>query len=177
MMTALEKEYGDALYSLAQEENCLDEVLDGLTLAAAVFQENPDYLSLVQNPALPKEERLDLLDKAFSGVHVYVLHLLKLLCERSALSLTPGALEQYKALLFEERGILPVEAVSAVPLTEEQRKALTDKLSARTGKTILLENTIDPSLLGGVKLRYEGRELDGTAAGRLSALRRSLIQS
>ena len=70
-----------------------------------------------------------------------------------------------------------MEAVSAVPLTEEQQKALTDKLAAKTGKTILLENSIDPTLLGGVKLRYEGKELDGTAAGRLSALRRSLTQA
>lgn len=177
MMTALEKEYGDALYSLADEENCLDEVLEGLTLAVTAFQENPGYLTLVQNPALAKEERLELLDKAFTGVHVYVLRFLKLLCQCSVLGLAPGALEQYKVLLYARRGILPVEAVSAVPLTEEQRKALTDKLSAKTGKTILLENKIDPALLGGVKLRYEGKELDGTAAGRLSALRRSLTQA
>lgn len=177
MMTALEKEYGDALYSLTVEENCPDEVLEGLSLAVTAFRENPGYLTLVQNPALPKEERLGLLDKAFEGAHPYVLHLLKLLCERSALSLAPGALEQFKSLLYQERGILPVEAVSAVPLTEAQRKALTDKLSAKTGKTILLETKLDPDLLGGVKLRYEGKELDGTAAGRLSALRRVLTQA
>ena len=70
-----------------------------------------------------------------------------------------------------------MEAVSAVPLTEAQREALRDKLSAKLGKTILLENRIDPSVLGGVKLRYQGRELDGTAAGRLSSLRRALTQA
>lgn len=177
MMAALEKEYGDALYSLAAEENCSDQVLDGLSLAVTAFQENPGYLTLVQNPALPKEERLDLLDKAFMGVHPYVLHFLKLLCERSALTLTFGALEQFKALLYQERGILPVEVISAVPLTAEQQEALKDKLSAKTGKTILLENRLDPSLLGGIKLRYEGKELDGTAAGKLSALRRALTQA
>ena len=177
MMTALEKEYGDALYSLATEENCSDQVLDGLSLAVTAFQENPGYLTLVQNPALPKEERLELLSNAFDGLHPYVLNLLKLLCGRSALGLAAGALEQFKSLLYEARGIVPVEAVSAVPLTEAQREALRDKLSAKLGKTILLENRIDPSVLGGVKLRYQGRELDGTAAGRLSSLRRALTQA
>ncbi len=43
----------------------------------------------------------------------------------------------------------------------------------RPGRTILLETAVDPSVLGGVKLRYEGLELDGTAAGRLAALRRA----
>lgn len=176
-MTALEKEYGDALYSLAAEENCLDEALEGLSLAVSAFQETPGYLTLVQNPALPKAERLKLLDEAFTGVHPYVLNLLKLLCERSALALASGALEQFKALLYDHRGIVPVEAVSAVPLTGEQQEALRDKLAAKLGKTILLENKIDPSVLGGVKLRYQGKELDGTAAGRLSALRRALTQA
>ncbi len=176
-MTALEKEYGDALYSLAAEENCPDEVLEGLSLAVTAFRENPGYLTLVQNPALPRAERLGLLDEAFSGVHPYVMNILKLLCEHSALSLAAGALEQFKVLFYQERGILPVEAISAVPLTEEQRRALRDKLAAKTGKTILLETKLDPSLLGGVKLRYEGKELDGTTAGKLFALRRALTQA
>ncbi len=176
-MTALEKEYGDAVYSLAVDEDCVDEVMEGLTLAAAAFRDNPGYLTLVQNPALAKDERLSLLDQAFAGVHRYVLNLLKLLCERSALGLTSGCLEQFKALVYQQRGILPVEVISAVALTDEQSSALRDKLHARTGKTILLENRLDSSVLGGIKLRYGGVELDGTAAGRLDALRHVLAQA
>ena len=176
-MTALEKEYGDAIYALATEENCVDPVLEGLELVVGVFREEPGYLTLVQNPALPKEERLGLLDQAFAGVHEYVLHLLKLLCERSALGLTKGCLEQFRALVYAERGILPVEVISAVPLTDAQRDALVQKLAAKTGKAIELHEKLDPAVLGGVKLRYEGRELDGTAAGRLDALRHLLTQT
>ena len=176
-MTALEKEYGDAIYSLALEEDCLDEVLEGLELAVGVFRDNPGYLTLVQNPALSKEERLGLLDQAFEGAHPYVLNLLKLLCERSALGLTAGCFEQLQALVYAQRGILPVEVISAVALTDAQQEALREKLTAKTGKTILLQSKLDPSVLGGVKLRYDGRELDGTAAGRLDALRHMLTQS
>ncbi len=176
-MTALEKEYGDAIYSLALEEDCLDEVMEGLELAVGVFRDNPGYLTLVQNPALSKEERLGLLDEAFGGTHEYVLHLLKLLCERSALALTAGCFEQFKTLVYAQRGILPVEVISAVPLTDAQQEVLRAKLEAKTGKTVLLQSKLDPAVLGGVKLRYEGRELDGTAAGRLGALRQMLTQS
>lgn len=176
-MTALEKEYGDAIYALAAEENCLDETLEGLELAAEVFREDPGYLTLVQNPALPKAERLGLLDQAFEGAHPYVRNLLKLLCERSALGLCAGCLEQLRTLVYAQRGILPVEVISAVPLTDAQQDALCQKLAVKTGKTILLQSKLDPTVLGGVKVRYEGRELDGTAAGRLDALRQLLTQS
>lgn len=176
-MTALEKEYGDAIYALATEEDCLDEVTEGLELAVEVFRDNPGYLTLVQNPALSKEERLGLLDQAFAGTHRYVLNLLKLLCQRSALGLTAGCFEQLRALVYAQRGILPVEVISAVALSQEQQEALKEKLAAKTGKTIELYEKLDPSVLGGVKLRYDGRELDGTAAGRLGALRHILTQS
>ncbi len=175
-MTALEKEYGDAMYSLAAEENCVDEALEGLELAVEVFRDNPGYLTLVQNPALSKEERLGLLDQAFEGTHKYVRNLLKLLCQRSSLGLTAGCLEQLRALVYDQRGILPVEVISAVALTDSQQEALKEKLAAKTGKTILLQSKLDPTVLGGVKLRYDGRELDGTAAGRLGALRQMLTQ-
>ena len=169
-MTAAEKEYGGALYALAAEEHCEDAVLEGLTLAADAFRETPGYLKLVQNPAVPREERLAML-------HVYVLNFLKILCGKSALGMAAGCLQEYKALLYEARGILPVQAVSAVPLDEAQRRALCDSLAQKTGRTILLETAVDPSVLGGVKLRYEGLELDGPAAGRLAALRRALTQA
>ena len=176
-MTAAEKEYGSALYQLAAEEHCEDAVLEGLSLAVGAFAEQPGYLKLVQNPALPAPRRLGLLDEAFGGVHPYVLNFLKILCEKSALGLAGGCLAHYRALLYEARGILPVQAVSAVPLTDEQKAALAEKLGAKTGLTVELENLVDPSLMGGVKLRYEGRELDGTASGRLAALRRALLST
>lgn len=176
-MTALEKEYGDAIYALAAEEDCLDEVLESLELAARAFEENPGYLALVQNPALSKEERLSLLDQAFEGAHPYARNLLKLLCERSALNLCAGCLEQLRSLVYAQRGILPVEVISAVALTGQQQEALRAKLEAKTGKSVLLQSKLDPTVLGGVKLRYEGKELDGTAAGRLGALRQLLTQS
>ena len=179
-MTAAEKEYGGALYDLAVEEHCEDAVLEGFALAVDAFEQTPEYLKLVQNPAVPLAERLTLLDEAFSGAHEYVRSLLKILCEKSALGIASGCLQEYRARFNAARGILPVEAITAVPLDEAQKKALCEKLLGQLGGTvrsIQLKNVVDPSVMGGVRLRYEGKELDGTAAGRLAALRRILTQA
>lgn len=179
-MTAAEKEYGGALYDLAVEEHCEDAVLEGFALAANALGDAPEYVKLVQNPAIPLAERLALLDEAFGDAHAYVRNLLKLLCEKTALGLVPGCLHEYRARFNAARGILPVEAVTAVPLDEAQKKALCEKLLGQLGGTvhsIQLKNVVDPSVMGGVRLRYEGKELDGTAAGRLAALRRVLTQA
>ena len=69
---------------------------------------------------------------------------------------------------------MAVNAVSAVALTETQRQALTEKLSRITGKTIRLNNRIDPDCLGGVRLDYDGKRVDGTVQNRLNAIHKML---
>ncbi|WP_367924534.1 ATP synthase F1 subunit delta [uncultured Ruthenibacterium sp.] len=177
-MTAAEKEYGGALYDLAVEEKCEDQVLEGLRLVQRLLAENPQYKKLLEQPAIRKEERLALLDQALSGnVQQYVVSFLKILCERRALSSLDGCVAEFCSRLYEARGILPVVAFSAVPLTEQQAEALRQKLAKTTGKNILLENKVDKSLVGGVKVEYEGKELDGSVAGRFEALRHLLLES
>lgn len=175
-MTAAEKEYGGALYLLAEEEGCEDEVLAGLNLAVQMFEENPDYIRLLEDPAISKAEHLQLLDEALRGnMHPYALNFIKILCEKSAIRQLSGCTAVFTDRLYDARGILPVVAWSAVTLTEQQKQSLEDRLAAATGKTILLHCRIDPELLGGIKVSYEGKELDGTIAGRLAAVRQVLM--
>lgn len=177
-MTAAQKEYGGALYELAAEEACEDQILEGLRLAQQMFRENPDYTKLLIQPAIRKEDRLALLDQAFGGsVQPYVVNFLKILCERRALSDLDGCVEEFCAKLYQARGILPVTAVSAVPLTQQQIQLLKEKLAKTTGKDILLKNKVDETLGGGLKVEYEGKELDGSVAGRFEALRHVLLES
>ena len=103
-----------------------------------------------------------------------MLNFLKILCERGMLASLPGCCDEYRDSLYEARGILPVTAWTAAPLDEKQTKALTEKLEKTTGKQVLLTCRTDASLLGGVRLSYAGRELDGTVKGRLDKLREIL---
>jgi len=64
-----------------------------------------------------------------------------------------------------------VQAVTAVPLTEAQHGRLAEKLAKLTGKTVELTNRVDPSVLGGVRLDYDGKRVDGTVQSRLDSIR------
>ena len=78
-------------------------------------------------------------------------------------------------MLYDEyKGRLRAEAVSAIPLTEAQISRLTAKLSRITGKTVILRCTTDKSILGGIKLRYGGTQLDGSIKTRLDRFEAAL---
>ena len=82
--------------------------------------------------------------------------------------------QAYTRLYNEKHNILSVRAVTAVPLTDRQTEALTQKLTRMTGKTILLANRVDPTCLGGVRLDYDGQRLDDTVSHRLDSVRELL---
>ena len=174
-MTELAKRYGGSLYELAAEENLTDELLQQLRTAVNSIEAEPQYLRLLSTPSVPKKERCALLDEAFRGkVHLYVLNFLKILCEKGTLRELSGCARAYRIRYNQAHGILEATAISAVPLTEQQRTALHAKLESLTGKTIDLKTKVDAKVLGGIRLDIEGTELDGTVQNRLASLRRDI---
>lgn len=174
-MTESAINYGDALYELAKDEQLSEQILSEFTQVCGLFSDNPDYIRLLAEPSVPKKERCAVLDEAFAGrLQPYLLNFLKLLCERGMIRNAPECLRRYRTRYNEDNGILEATAICAVPLQEEQKRRLTEKLQTVTGKRIDLQVRTDASVLGGIRLQMDGKELDGTVRGRLEGLRRTL---
>lgn len=118
-----------------------------------------------------QKERCALLDKAFEGAHPYLASFLKLLCEEDLLGELPGCLRAYQDRYNVDHNILEVTAVSAIALTAPSREKLLAKLQKMTGKNIVLTETVDPAVLGGLRLDMDGTRLDGTVQRHLERLR------
>lgn len=173
-MTEQAKRYGSSLYELAAEESLTEPILQELSLADSCCKQEPSYLRLLQTPSIPKRERCALLDKAFEGMHPYVVNFLKVLCEADLIGELSGCLEAYRQQYNEEHGIVEATVTSAVPLSAAEREKLLAKLQAKTGKTIHLIEKTDPSVLAGLRLDLEGERLDGTVQRRLELLREDI---
>ena len=63
---------------------------------------------------------------------------------------------------------------SAVPLTDQEQAALSEKLKARFGQALAVQFAVEPSLLGGVAVRVGDQILDGSVRGKLDALTQTL---
>ena len=170
-MTQIGSVYAQALYSLAQEEAVCQQILGQLKILEQSFTAEPDFLRLLAAPNLSKEERCRIVDDSFRGkVHPYVLNFMKILTEKGYMRHFGDCCKAYQELYNQDHGILVVKAVTAVPLTQAQSAKLKETLSRITGKTIELENRIDPACLGGMRLDYDGKRVDDTVAHRLEAV-------
>ena len=166
--------YANALFSLSEELGTSEGVLADLNVTSEILNSYPEYVRLLDTPAVSVPEKLSLIDEAFSPVTETVVNVIKILAEKHSVHLFSEIAKGYMALYNESRGICTAEIISAVELSEAQIQKLKEKLTNMTGKTIVIKNTTDKSLLGGVKLRYLGKELDGTLKARLTAIEKSL---
>ena len=174
-MTQVGNVYGEALYDLARSEALEDQILSQITVLDESFRQEPQFLRLLAAPSLSKEERCAVLDRSFrEKVHPYVLNFLKLLTQKGYSRHFHDCCEAYRQHYNLDHGILPVTAVSAMALSQSQKDKLTAKLEALTGKSIQLINRVDPECLGGIRLDYDGKRVDGTVAHRLESVRSML---
>ena len=174
-MTQVGNTYAHGLYALAQEEGLEKEILDELNMLRGVFTENPDFPKLLASFSLSKQERCSVLDNSLRGkVQPYVLNFLKILTEKGYIRHFENCCRAYETLYNVEHGILLVHVSSAVALTEAQEEKLLGKLSSLTGKTIQLRCSVDKACMGGVRLNYDGVQVDGTVQNRLDTIAKLL---
>jgi len=174
-MTQVGNVYGTALYDLALEEGISEKLLAQLSVLQESFQETPDFIRLLSSPNLTKQERCQILDDSFrEKVQPYVLNFLKILTEKGYMKYFSDCFKTFEDLYNRDNGILPVTAITAIPLSGEQAGKLTAKLSQATGKQVKLLNKVDPSVLGGVRLDYDGKRLDDTVSHRMDAITKAL---
>ncbi len=174
-MTQIARLYGGSMYDLAAEENLTDAIWKQMKEIRIIFRENPDYVKLLSEPSVPKDERIKLIEEAFGGqAERYLVNFMKLLCERNLLGEFAGCCEEFTRRYNVDHNIATAVVTSAVALTEEQMKALKDKLEKLSGKTVTLTQKTDPTVLAGLRVELEGKQLDGTVKSRLDGLSRKL---
>jgi len=174
-MTQTARVYGGSLYDLAAEEKLTDVLLHQTKEVCEIFRANPEYLRLLAEPSIPLDERKGLIETAFgTQAERYLVNFIKLLCEKGLLGDFFGCCEEFTRRYNVEHGIAEAVVTSAVALTDAQAKALKNKLEKISGKKITLVLKVDASVVAGLRVELEGKQLDGTVQGRLSDISKRL---
>ena len=171
-MTETSRSYADALFSLAAEMNSIPQTLDALRLARNELYNTPGALALLASPAIPKDERLAVLNSAFGEqLPEHVMSLLCVMCANGCIRELDDCLTAYVELHDAAQKLSTAHVTSAVALTEDQQSTLAEQLSRKLGRSIRLECDVDASLLGGMIVRVDGKVIDGSLKHRLQQIK------
>ena len=165
------RRYAEAAFEIGRSDRTLDAWERDLAQLGELLA-NDELRRLLEHPAIPfarKEKVMTLL--AGDGVSREALALVLLMVRRGRPGAVSRMIEHFGELLRRERGITLAEVRTALPLDDEQRRAVAERLAELTGEQVEMNETVDESLIGGIAVRIGDRLYDASVRSRLERLR------
>lgn len=164
--------YAKSLIELATERNELEKVHKDMQLLSKLTSQNRELHLLLRNPIVKSDKKLAIINAIFSGkVQELTLAFFSIVARKNRESMLEAIATEFEKQYNVLKGIQTAKVVSAVPLTPALREQLGQRLVAETGRTIELEEIVDPSLIGGFVLRVGDKQIDSSVKHSLLKLR------
>lgn len=171
--------YAKALFDIGSESDTLETISGELhAVLDALGGLDPQLRNFFEMPQVPKEAKLQVVDQAFGRqVGRPTQGLLHVLVDKRREALLPTIVEQFDNLLDNRAGRIRAEVVTARPLDADLVQALHTAIETHTRQTVVLDQVVDPELIGGIRLNLGDLVIDGTLRRSLHDMRRKLASS
>jgi len=167
------RRYAKAVFQIAVERAELDRWQSDLRKIANL-DKDAAFTMLLESPRLRFDDKVRLLSERLGDVNPMALNLVYLLVAKDGLSITGEIANEYQRLLDSYHGIEQAEVITAIPLDDEERLKIEERLGAVVGKKVVIKPEVDPSLIGGIVARIGGKLMDGSTHSQLEALKKEM---
>jgi F-type H+-transporting ATPase subunit delta len=171
------KRYAKALVALAKEHGRLAETGAQLTRLAQLIDDTPELKSLLYNPCISRRFKDDLLADLSQqlGIGAIELNFVRMLLEKGRLPQMPDIVALYEVLAEEAQNRLRVRVRSAFPLSPALQEEVRQRFTQYTSKEIVIDQELDPSLIGGMVAQMGSLVLDGSIRNELHRIKTELV--
>ena len=167
------RRYSQAVFQIAMEREELDSWQSDLSKIASLG-EDAAFTALLEHPKLNFDAKARLLSERLGDINPLALNLVYLLVTKNKLSIVGEISEEYHRLLDSHRGIEQAEVITAIPLIDEDKVKLEERLGIIVDRKVVISAKVDSSMIGGIVARIRGKLLDGSNRSRLEALKKEL---
>lgn len=168
--------YASALLELATENGRRQETVADAVAVAEVFAANPELAAGLVSPELSRDQGKALLREVFGGkIGPEVLDLLLLLVDRDRVEDLGSILGELGRIAAEEDGRHQVVITTAVEIDAANRSRLDELIRRRRGPNAIISYTVDPAIIGGLRIQGPERVVDFTARRHLSEMKRTML--
>lgn len=168
--------YAQSLFELTIESNQLVQVEADLKALRAMVAQSADLRRLIDSPAFSAEDKAKGLTAVAAKAQFQLLtaKFLGLVASNGRTGDLLGAISAFVELSAQHRGVVTAEVVTAKALTAAQLKGVSAAVAAAVGKTPEISTRVDPSILGGIKVRVGSRLFDASLRSKLDSLKFAL---
>lgn len=171
--TISSKRYAQAIFQIAGEKKDFNKWQTDLKKIARLLTDQ-EYFSIIGNPVISFDLKAKLTKQKLGSINPLALNLAYLLVAKNKFRNAEHISKEFECLLDEYYGIKRAEVVTAVQLSESDKKSISNKLEKMIGAKVAVEFKVDPAILGGIIVRVNGSLVDGSLHGKLNALKKEL---
>ena len=165
--------YATALFELALESNAVEPVRTDLNSFDALVAANPDLARLVRSPVFSGEEQakalIAILDRA--GIKGIAANFLRVVAGNRRLFAAREMIRGFNALVARHKGEVTAQVTVAQALSDARLAEIRDALRAVTGKDVQMQVEVDPSIIGGLKVKVGSRMVDASLRTKLNSIK------
>jgi F-type H+-transporting ATPase subunit delta len=174
---SLSRRYTKALFQLAREAGQEEKIGQEIESFLGAYT-GAELQKVLTNPAFGMDSRKRIVIEISNKLQLSILaiHFMSLLLERDRLTYLPSIVARYRRLLNEAKGRVEAKAVGASALEAAMLNRLREVLHEISGKEIVLHQEIDPGLIGGVLLEFEGKVYDGSVRTQLDNMKQRIAR-
>ncbi len=169
MYEFLDRRYALALYKTCQEKGKVDKIMEEFEGIVNGMANNEGLIKIIKHPQISKSAKRRIFKEIFSGkIDEELLNFLILLIDRERILFLKEKYEQFKLIHLENNNTVIANVKTVISLSSEQRERLKDKLEYMYKKKVILQEEIDPKLIGGLMIRVGSDVIDGSIKNKLT---------
>jgi F-type H+-transporting ATPase subunit delta len=171
------RQYAKALFDSCQEQHLIDRVAAELESMNEQLKTETEIRALLIHPEIPIEGKRTVLKQLMpEGLSSETNAFLNLLLEHRLLELLSEISQVFAHMRLEAFGILKAVIETPRPLTSTLKEQLRTALASATGREIIIEEELNPTLIGGVRIQVGDRIIDASIAGRLNRIKEKILK-
>ena len=168
--------YATALFEIAQDTKAMDSLAADMATLDTAIQDSPDLRNLISSPVYSRDEMGGAIGAIAQkmGLSELVSNTLGLMASKRRLFVLPALVSSVKALIARENGEVTADVTSAKALTKAQSDKLAAQLKKAFGSDIVINATVDESIIGGLIVNVGSKMIDTSIASKLSNLQNAM---
>ena len=166
--------YAKAILEIADSKKVASEVSADMALISSTINTNAELNSFIQSPTINVEQKENALLEVFANANAVTKSLFHLLMENKRFEILDAIAVEYNKLFDIMNGVEVAKVTTAIAMDAALEAKVSAKIATISDKKITIENTIDPSIIGGFILRIGDKQYNGSVANRLQVLKREL---
>jgi len=176
MIEVASKRYGQSLFEAALDKEKLTQVFEELAGLKKVFEDNQSFFKVLEYPFITLDEKYKIINEVFSkSFDPLICDFLKVLIEKDRVYVLSDTIKDFEELYYEHSKMLKVQVITAFKLKEDYRMRLALKLKEIFRQDIVMEVSVDPSIVGGLYIRAKDKVIDATVRGKLDRMKDNLL--